>query len=89
MIEAWKKALDLKHTAGAVLTDLSKAFDCLHHKLLIVKLNAYGFHKDALKFIYNHMDDRKQRTKVNNSYSSWREVTHGVPQGSPIRNVTI
>ena len=82
MIEAWKKALDLKHTAGAVLTDLSKAFDCLNHKLLIVKLNAYGFHKDVLKFIYNYLENRKQRTKVNNSYSSWREVTHGVPQGS-------
>ena len=79
MIEAWKKALDSRHAAGAVLTDLSKAFDCLNHKLLIAKLNAYGFHKDALKFIYSYLVDRKQRTKVNkqrtkvnNSYSSWQ-----------------
>ena len=35
MIEAWKKALDSKYNAGAVLTDLSKAFDCLNHNLLI------------------------------------------------------
>ena len=82
MIEAWKKALDSRHAAGAVLTDLSKAFDCLNHKLLIAKLNAYGFHKDALKFIYSYLVDRKQRTKVNNSYSSWQEVLYGVPQGS-------
>ena len=82
MIEAWGKALDLKHTDGTVLTDLSKAFDWLNHKLLIIKLNSYGIHKDALKFIYNYLEDRKQRTKVNNSYSSWRKVTHGVPQGS-------
>ena len=82
MIEAWKKALDLKHSAGAVLTDLSKAFDCLNHKLLIAKLDAYGFQKDALNFIYNYLKNRKQRTKVNNSYSSWRDVKYGVPQGS-------
>ena len=66
MIEAWKKALDSKNSAGAVLTDLSKAFDCLNHKLLIAKLDAYGFHKESLKFIYNYLKDRKQRTKVNN-----------------------
>jgi len=82
MIEAWKKALDSKYNAGSVLTDLSKAFDCLNHKLLIAKLNAYGFHKDALRFIYSYLRERKQRTKVNNSYSSWRNVIYGVPQGS-------
>ena len=82
MIEGWKKALDSKYNAGSVLTDLSKAFDCLNHKLLIAKLNAYGFHKDALRFIYSYMRERKQRTKVNNSYSSWRDVIYGVPQGS-------
>ena len=82
MIEAWKKALDSKYNAGAVLTDLSKAFDCLNHKLLIAKLNAYGFHKNAVRFIYSYLENRKQRTKVNNSYSSWRDVLCGVPQGS-------
>ena len=82
MIEAWKKALDSKHSTGAVLTDFSKAFDCLNLKLLIAKLDAYGFHKESLKFIYNYLKDRKQRTKVNNSYSSWRDVKYGVPQGS-------
>ena len=82
MIEAWKKALDLKHSAGAILTDLSKAFDCLNHKLLIAKLNAYGLHKEALNFIYNYLEGRKQGTKVNNSYSTWRDVKYGLPQGS-------
>ncbi len=82
MIEVWKKALDSSHKAGAVLTDLSKAFDCLNHQLLIAKLNAYGFDKNALTFIFNYLKGRKQRTKVNNMYSSWRDVNYGVPQGS-------
>ena len=81
MIEVWKKALDYKNSAGAVLTDLSKAFDCLNHDLLIAKLDAYDFEKNAIYFIYDYLKERK-RTKVNNSYSSWRDVQYGVPQGS-------
>ena len=77
-----EKALDLKTYPGAVLTDLSKAFDCLNHNLLIAKLDAYGFDNSATKFIYDYLKERKQRTKVNNSYSSWKDVQYGVPQGS-------
>ena len=64
------------------LTDLSKAFDCLNHDILIAKLEAYGFDISALNFVYNYLRERKQRTKVNGSYSSWRELKVGVPQGS-------
>ena len=46
MLESWKKALDKKQCAAAVLTDLSKAFECLNHELLIAKLEAYGFDKN-------------------------------------------
>ena len=77
MIEAWKKSLDNKGPAGAILTDLSKAFDCLNDDLLIAKLEAYGFGKEALKFIYDYLKDRKQRTKVNGSFSSWLELMWG------------
>ena len=82
MLEIWKKALDSKGTAGAILTDLSKAFDCLNHKLLLAKMAAYGFDKSALKYIQNYLKDRKQRTKVNGSFSLWAELKYGVPQGS-------
>ena len=82
MIERWKRALDQNKYVGAVLTDLSKAFDCLNHQLLIAKLEAYGFGKEALNFIYNYLYNRNQRTKVKSKYSTWREIKFGVPQGS-------
>ena len=82
MMETWKKAMDNKTFAGSILTDLSKAFDCLNHNLLIAKLNEYGSDKEALKFIHSYLRERKQRTKVKNSYSLWGELLYGVPQGS-------
>ena len=82
MIEMWRKALDEGKVAGGILTDLSKAFDCLNHELLITKLEAYGFGKSALKFIYDYLKTRTQQTKVNGFYSFGRELLNGVPQGS-------
>ena len=71
MLERWKKALDNGKIAGALLTDLSKAFDCLNHELIIAKLEAYGFDHGSLTYILSYLTDRKQRTKVNTSFSSW------------------
>ena len=61
---------------------MSKAFDCLNQELHIAKLNAYGFTLPALKLVHDYLSDRKQRTRVNNSYSTWLEILFGVPQGS-------
>ena len=54
MLDRWKKAIDSGKLAGALLTDLSKAFDCLNHGLLIAKLEAYGFDKDALAILLSY-----------------------------------
>ena len=62
--------------------DLSKAFDCIPHDLLIAKLHAYGFDEDALVLIYSYLKRRKQCVRINNTYSSFQEVISGVPQGS-------
>ena len=67
---------------NSVLTDLSKAFDCIDHNLLIAKLNAYGFEKRSLEFIHSYLTKRKQRTKVDSAFSSWEMILSGVPQGS-------
>ena len=66
---------------GAILTDLSKAFDCIPHDLIIAKLEAYGFHIDALKLIHDYLSNRKQRVKVNDTFSSRKDIFYGVPQG--------
>ena len=67
---------------SALFTDLSKAFDCLSRELLIAKLDAYGFDKNALKLVNSYLSNRKQRVKINNKYSSWSEILFGVPQFS-------
>ena len=51
LLDKWHVSLDNKGFGGALLMDLSKAFDTLNHDLLIAKLHAYGFDKNALKLI--------------------------------------
>ena len=75
-------SVDKGKVFGVLLTDLSKAFDCLSHELIVAKLNAYGFSLSALKLMQNYLVERKQRTKINQTYSSWEEILFGVPQGS-------
>ena len=82
LLEKWKGSLDGQGFAGGVLMDLSKAFDCLNHELLIAKLHCYGFSKKSLQLIMSYLKDRWQRTKINTSFSSWSELLSGVPQGS-------
>ena len=82
LVEKWKKNLDNKGYTGAVLMDLSKAFDTINHELMITKLHVYGFSRDALMLIFSYMSDRWQRTRINKSFSSWFALLQGVPQGS-------
>ena len=82
MIDKWKKAVDNNEVFGAILTDLSKAFDCICHDLLVAKLNAYGLSRPALKMIQDYLLNPKHRTKIGSSYRSWEDITSGIPQGS-------
>ena len=82
MLKKWKRAVDNGKVFGILLTDLSKAFDCLSHELLLAKLHTYGFSISALRLIYSYLANRIKRTKINSSYSSWEEILFGIPQGS-------
>ena len=73
MIEKWKTAIDNGGVFAALLTDLSKAFDCIPHDLIIAKLAAYGFDTNALKLIHNYLSNRIWK---------WKDIFYGVPQGS-------
>ena len=82
LLQAWQEELDKGGFVGTILMDLSKAYDCLPHDLLVAKLEAYGVGKAALNLISNYLSHRKQRTKIGSSYSDWYEIVRGVPQGS-------
>ena len=62
--------------------DLSKAFDCKSHDLIIAKLAAYGIDDTALKLIFFYLKNQKQCVRINNIYSNFENITTGVPQGS-------
>ena len=81
-IEKWRTFLDKGGKVGAIFMDLSKAFDCIRHDLLIAKLHAYGFSREALLLIYSYLENRQQRVRINGSFSSYKHVQLGVPQES-------
>ena len=62
--------------------DLSKAYDCVNHDLIIAKLEAYGVGENSLRLIQNYLSQRQQRVKVGSPFSEWLEIILGVPQGS-------
>jgi len=74
--------LDKGGFSGILLTDLSKAFDCINHQLLIAKLYAYGFDIKSVRYIFSYLTNRTQRVKINSSFSEWSRIKYGVPQGS-------
>ena len=81
-IEDWKSALAKNNFVGVLFMDLSKAFDCLPHSLLIAKLEAYGLDVASCHLIGNYLSNRKQRVKIGDSRSKWAILSKGVPQGS-------
>ena len=66
----------------AVFLDISKAFDKVWHDGLIFKLKQNGVSGSLLMFFQNYLNNRKQRVVLNGSYSSYKTVESGVPQGS-------
>ena len=76
-----KRSVDGGKVFGALLTDLSKAFDCLDHELFIAKLNGYGFSLPSLRLINDYLSNRRQQTRTGNSFNDWFDVILRVPPG--------
>ena len=82
MTEKWKRYLDSNGACEALLTDLSKALTCLPHSLLIAKLHAYGFDKTSAENLKHYLSHRKQKIKINKTFSNWSNILYRVTQGS-------
>ena len=81
-MEDWGQALDNDKYVSAILMDLSKAFDCLSHDLLLGMLRAYGLTEKACSFVGSYLSNRKQQVKLGPHCSDWAGSIKGVPQGS-------
>ena len=81
LIEKFKEAIDTGNKFGALLTDLSKAFDCLDHSLIVAKLHSYGLWPLSLKLIFSYLSNRTHRTKIKECFSNRLKIEYNVPQG--------
>ena len=83
LLEEWRQYLDNNNNVvGGVFMDLSKAFNCVPHNLLIAKLSAYSVDENLLMYLYSYLSNRKQCVRINNVHSSFQNVISGVPQES-------
>ena len=82
MLRQWQNCIANNGKIGAILIDLSKAFDCLPHDLLLAKLSAYGVGENSVKLIRHYLTNRMHRVRIGSYFSSWLEILLGVPQGS-------
>ena len=69
MVKKWRQCLSNRGVSETLLTDLSKAFDCILQELLIAKLAAYGFDYNSLQMLQSYLSNRTQRTKTNDACS--------------------
>ena len=74
--------LNDNESAAAVFCDLSKAFDCVNHDVLLFKLQLYGFRGVSYNWFRSYLSDRRQKVTFKNKTSKEATVDTGVPQGS-------
>ena len=82
MLEIWKNILDKGEYLCDMFMDLSRAFDTIHHNLMIAKLGVNGFSQDALRYMRSYLTNRQQIIRLNDNFSTWENIIAGVPQGS-------
>ena len=84
LVDSWKMAFDENKYTGTLLMDLSKAFDCIPHRLLICKMRAYGLGENACKLMISYLTGRVQRVKVGEQKSGWEPLKkRGPPRFLP------
>jgi len=82
------KSLNQKLYVGRIFCDLSKAFDCVNHEILLTKLHFYGIQGITIDWFRSYLTNRKQKVEIkspnstHNLLSDWGILKHGVPHGS-------
>ena len=80
-------SLNQKLYFGGIFFDLSKAFACANHEILLTKLHSYGIHVITIDWFMSYLTNRKQKVEIKspnstqNLVSDWGILKHGVPQG--------
>ncbi len=80
--DSWRNSINNREAVGAIFLDMSKAFDCIDHNILLTKLDHYGMQDSALAWFNSYLNGRVQRVCINKDVSDWGKVPCGVPQGS-------
>ena len=82
LYDSWVEALEREELSGVFLVDLSAAFDCVDHSLLLQKMEVLGFNKKAVDWSRSYLDNRQQCVSIEGCQSDFLGVDVGVPQGS-------
>ena len=82
VLDDWYENMDEGEYTAACVFDISKCFDCINHSLLLSKLEKYGIRNTALKWFTSYLSGRTQAVTCRGKPSGFKELVHGVPQGS-------
>jgi hypothetical protein len=80
----WTLTLNDRKSVGVAYIDYKRAFDCVSHNKLLIKLQSYGISGQLLSWIESFLQNRTQETRVGGSLSTITKLTSGVVQGSVI-----
>ena len=80
--DSWHRAIDESKFTAAAFLDISKAFDCVNHDILLSKLACHGVLDHSLVWFTSYLSCRRQKVCMQGLSSMWGEIHVGVPQGS-------
>ena len=83
-VDQWMGQIDKGNVVGALLVDLSKAFDSVNHQTLLLELMNAGCAQTASRWFHSYLSGRRQRVIQRPEVTDWKPVTRGVPQGSAL-----
>ena len=82
VVDCWRRAIDGGKVVVVGLLDLAKAFDCVHHGILLSKLEQYGIVGSTYSWFESYLFNWQQHVSFQGCLSEWGAVSVGVPQGS-------